>query len=149
MKGIKVQLFNDRLAVKSTFICTFSLIDDMLLITSNYMQYACYLLQPPKKKSGKGKKGKKKKSAKSKTPTVIDGISTEEMSKEQVGFPIDIKLEMVQTLFCFPTMEDIFGFIGNVRKVFGLVKFQSLPTRLASARKSKNVSPAQHTWEQF
>lgn len=39
---------------------------------------------PPKKKSGKGKKGKKKKSAKSKTPTVIDGISTEEMSKEQL-----------------------------------------------------------------
>ncbi|XP_071957561.1 dynein regulatory complex subunit 4-like [Antedon mediterranea] len=40
---------------------------------------------PPKKKSGKGKKGgKKKKSAKSKTPTVIDGMSTEEMSKEQL-----------------------------------------------------------------
>ena len=39
-------------------------------------------LQPPKKKKS-GKKGKKgKKSAK--TPTVIDGISTEEMSKEQV-----------------------------------------------------------------
>ena len=37
------------------------------------------------KKGGKGKKGKKgKKSAKAKTPTVIDGISTEEMSKEQV-----------------------------------------------------------------
>merc|ERR1712198_480800 len=35
-----------------------------------------------KKKSGK--KGKKKKSAKAKTPTVIDGISTEEMSKEQL-----------------------------------------------------------------
>jgi len=33
---------------------------------------------------GKGKKGKKKKSAKAKTPTVIDGISTEEMSKEQL-----------------------------------------------------------------
>ncbi|XP_031550394.1 dynein regulatory complex subunit 4-like [Actinia tenebrosa] len=37
---------------------------------------------PPKKKSGK-KKGKKK-SAKSKTPTIVDGISTEEMSKEQL-----------------------------------------------------------------
>nr|CAB3248315.1 growth arrest-specific protein 8 [Phallusia mammillata] len=39
---------------------------------------------PPKK--GKGKKGKKgkKKSAKPKTPTVIDGMSTEEMSKEQL-----------------------------------------------------------------
>ncbi|XP_013392403.1 growth arrest-specific protein 8 [Lingula anatina] len=35
---------------------------------------------PPKKK----KSGKKKKSAKAKTPTVIDGISTEEMSKEQL-----------------------------------------------------------------
>lgn len=35
---------------------------------------------PPKKKGG----GKKKKSAKAKTPTVIDGISTEEMSKEQL-----------------------------------------------------------------
>ena len=42
------------------------------------------VLQPPKKKAGKkGKKGKKK-SAKAKTPTVIDGVSTEEMSKEQV-----------------------------------------------------------------
>lgn len=42
-----------------------------------------YILQPPKK----GKKGKKKgkKSAKPKTPTVIDGMSTEEMSKEEVG----------------------------------------------------------------
>ncbi|XP_064640106.1 dynein regulatory complex subunit 4-like [Lineus longissimus] len=42
---------------------------------------------PPKKgkkgKKGSGKKGKKK-SAKAKTPTVIDGISTEEMSKEQL-----------------------------------------------------------------
>lgn len=37
---------------------------------------------PPKKKSGK-KKGKKK-SAKAKTPTIVDGISTEEMSKEQL-----------------------------------------------------------------
>ncbi|XP_076809971.1 dynein regulatory complex subunit 4-like [Clavelina lepadiformis] len=39
---------------------------------------------PPKK--GKGKKGKKgkKKSAKPKTPTVVDGMSTEEMSKEQL-----------------------------------------------------------------
>lgn len=37
---------------------------------------------PPKKKSGK-KKGKKK-SAKSKTPTIVDGISTEEMNKEQL-----------------------------------------------------------------
>lgn len=37
---------------------------------------------PPKKKSGK-KKGKKK-SAKSKTPTIVDGISTEEMTKEQL-----------------------------------------------------------------
>lgn len=36
---------------------------------------------PPKKKSGGGKK---KKSAKAKTPTVIDGVSTEEMSKEQL-----------------------------------------------------------------
>jgi len=36
---------------------------------------------PPKKKGGK--KGKKK-SAKAKTPTVIDGVSTEEMSKEQL-----------------------------------------------------------------
>lgn len=40
------------------------------------------MFQPPKKKSGK-KKGKKK-SAKSKTPTIVDGISTEEMTKEQV-----------------------------------------------------------------
>lgn len=38
---------------------------------------------PPKKKSGKGKK-KGKKSGKAKSPTVIDGISTEEMSKEQL-----------------------------------------------------------------
>jgi len=43
-------------------------------------------LQPAKKKKS-GKKGKKgKKSGKAKTPTVIDGISTEEMSKEQVCF---------------------------------------------------------------
>jgi len=42
------------------------------------------LLQPPKAKGGKkaGKKGKKKTA---KTPVVIDGISTEEMTKEQVG----------------------------------------------------------------
>lgn len=39
-------------------------------------------IMPPKKKSGK-KKGKKK-SAKAKTPTIVDGISTEEMSKEQL-----------------------------------------------------------------
>ena len=37
---------------------------------------------PPKK--GKGKKKGKKKSAKPKTPTVIDGMSTEEMTKEQL-----------------------------------------------------------------
>jgi len=37
----------------------------------------------PPKKGKKGKKGKKK-SAKPKTPTVIDGMSTEEMSKEQL-----------------------------------------------------------------
>lgn len=37
---------------------------------------------PPKK--GKGKKKGKKKSAKPKTPTVIDGQSTEEMTKEQL-----------------------------------------------------------------
>ena len=43
-----------------------------------------FFYQPPKKKkSGKKKKGKK--SGKAKTPTVIDGISTEEMSKEQVS----------------------------------------------------------------
>ncbi|XP_074644893.1 dynein regulatory complex subunit 4-like [Tubulanus polymorphus] len=39
---------------------------------------------PPKKKSGKKGKKKGKKSAKAKTPTVIDGVSTEEMSKEQL-----------------------------------------------------------------
>lgn len=39
---------------------------------------------PPKKKGGKGGKKGKKKSAKSKTPTVIDGVSTEEMTKEQL-----------------------------------------------------------------
>jgi len=40
----------------------------------------------PGKKKGAGKKGKKgkKKSAKAKTPTVIDGVSTEEMTKEQL-----------------------------------------------------------------
>ncbi|XP_060567310.1 dynein regulatory complex subunit 4-like [Ruditapes philippinarum] len=39
----------------------------------------------PAKKKKSGKKGKKgKKSGKAKTPTVIDGISTEEMSKEQL-----------------------------------------------------------------
>ena len=37
--------------------------------------------QPPKKSA---KKKGKKKSAKAKTPTIVDGISTEEMSKEQV-----------------------------------------------------------------
>lgn len=37
----------------------------------------------PPKKGKKGKKGKKK-SAKAKTPTVIDGVSTEEMTKEQL-----------------------------------------------------------------
>lgn len=38
-------------------------------------------VQPPKKKGGK-KKGKK--GAKAKTPMVIDGVSVEEMTKEQV-----------------------------------------------------------------
>ena len=42
------------------------------------------VLQPPKKKGGKkGKKGKK--SAKTKTPTIIDGVSAEEMTKEQAS----------------------------------------------------------------
>ena len=43
------------------------------------------MLQPPKAKGGKkgGKKGKKKTA---KTPVVIDGISTEEMTKEQVSW---------------------------------------------------------------
>ena len=46
-------------------------------------QFVVFCLQPPKKKGGK--KGKaKKKSAKTKTPTIIDGVSTEEMTKEQV-----------------------------------------------------------------
>lgn len=39
---------------------------------------------PPKKKSSKKGGSKKKKSAKSKTPTVIDGVATEEMSKDQL-----------------------------------------------------------------
>ncbi|CAL8108016.1 unnamed protein product [Calicophoron daubneyi] len=44
---------------------------------------------PPKKKRGKGKSGKKRgkksgRSSKSKTPTVIDGISTKEMTSEQL-----------------------------------------------------------------
>ena len=44
-----------------------------------------FLIFQPAKKKKSGKKGKKgKKSGKAKTPTVIDGISTEEMSKEQV-----------------------------------------------------------------
>ena len=44
-----------------------------------------FAVQPPKAKGGKkgGKKGKKKTA---KTPVVIDGISTEEMTKEQVFF---------------------------------------------------------------
>lgn len=44
-------------------------------------------LQPRDAKGGKkkGKTGGKKKSAKTKTPVVIDGVSTEEMSKEQVN----------------------------------------------------------------
>ena len=50
----------------------------IIKITINFV-----VIQPPKKKGGK--KGKKKKSAKAKTPTVIDGVSTEEMSKDQVG----------------------------------------------------------------
>lgn len=53
------------------------------IIFSHYTFGACFIQQPPKKKSGKkGKKGKK--SGKAKTPTVIDGIPTEEMTKEQV-----------------------------------------------------------------
>lgn len=41
-----------------------------------------FFFKPPKGKKGKGKKGKGKKN---KTPTVIEGISTEEMTKEQVN----------------------------------------------------------------
>lgn len=54
------------------------------IILSHYtFVHVLYNMQPPKKKSGKkGKKGKK--SGKAKTPTVIDGIPTEEMTKEQV-----------------------------------------------------------------
>lgn len=40
-------------------------------------------LQPPKKKKGKGKKGKGK--GKAKASAIIDGLSTEDMTKEQVG----------------------------------------------------------------
>ena len=52
------------------------------------------LLQPPKAKGGKkaGKKGKKKTA---KTPVVIDGISTEEMTKEQVGSVIIIQFQSI------------------------------------------------------
>ena len=53
--------------------------------------------QPPKKKSGK-KKGKKK-SAKAKTPTIVDGISTEEMSKDQVKYTTFVK-ENLATVHC-------------------------------------------------
>lgn len=69
--------------------CCHSLVSNTVLSEASKTLYNCllsnsiYHSQPPKK-SGKGKKGKKKKSAKSKTPTVIDGISTEEMTKEQV-----------------------------------------------------------------
>ena len=41
-------------------------------------------LQPPKKKKGKGK-GKKGKKKAAKATAIIDGISTEDMTKEQVG----------------------------------------------------------------
>ena len=51
-----------------------------------FQQFVYLSFQPPKKKKSgkKGKKGKKS-GKKAKTPTVIDGISTEEMSKEQVS----------------------------------------------------------------
>ena len=52
---------------------------------------AILFFQPPKKKGGK-KGGKKKKSAKAKTPTVIDGVSTEEMSKEQVPLYSSVRM---------------------------------------------------------
>ena len=43
------------------------------------------MVQPPKKKKGKGKgKGKKGKKA-AKATAIIDGISTEDMTKEQVS----------------------------------------------------------------
>lgn len=45
-----------------------------------------FLKPPKKKKKGKGK-GKKK--GKAKAPTIIDGLSTEDMTKEQV---CDVKL---------------------------------------------------------
>lgn len=54
----------------------------VMFLVKLLMTAYCFSPQPPKKKSGK-KKGKKK-SAKSKTPTIVDGISTEEMSKEQL-----------------------------------------------------------------
>ena len=73
--------------VKHNQILLGTLLSDLYFDTKYsymYVQEISSLLhqQPPKKKSGK-KKGKKK-SAKSKTPTIVDGISTEEMSKEQL-----------------------------------------------------------------
>lgn len=61
-------------------------IENMIILShfSDFTFCAYFIQQPPKKKSGKkGKKGKK--SGKAKTPTVIDGIPTEEMTKEQVS----------------------------------------------------------------
>jgi len=43
------------------------------------------LLQPPKANKGGKKAGQKSKKKTAKTPVVIDGITTEEMTKEQVG----------------------------------------------------------------
>lgn len=40
------------------------------------IQNSIFMFQPPKKKGTKAAKGK--------SPTVVDGLSTEEMSKEQV-----------------------------------------------------------------
>lgn len=49
------------------------------------------ICQPPKKGKGKKGKGKGKGKGKKNGPTVIEGISTEEMSKEQVSFFVFIR----------------------------------------------------------
>jgi hypothetical protein len=64
-----------------------------------------FFFQAPKGKKGKGKKGKAKNP---KTPTVVEGISTEEMTKEQV-------IIIVHYFFLFFCI--IFSFFSSLKNI--------------------------------
>ena len=54
---------------------------DACMFSHSYHSCVILLFQPPKKKAS----GKKKPAKQAKAPTIVDGVSTEEMTKPQVN----------------------------------------------------------------